>query len=71
MDTAFEVFVSDTIHGTSDRRTYKTRERAMARYEELTRTHKRNGHSTVILRQGEVQIFPAPICAAECKVTPE
>jgi hypothetical protein len=62
MDTAFEVFISDTIHGTSDRRAYKTRERAMARYEELTRNHKRNGHSAVILRQGKAQIFPAPIC---------
>ena len=62
MDTAFEVFISDTIHGTSDRRAYKTRERAVARYEELTLTHKRNGHSAVILRQGKAQIFPAPIC---------
>ena len=62
MDATFEVFISDTIHGTSDRRTYKSLERATARYEELRRTHKRNGHSTVVLRHGEVQIVPAPIC---------
>lgn len=62
MDATFAVFISDTLHGTSDRRTYKSWERAVARYEELTRTHKRNGHSAVVLRHGEVQIFPAPIC---------
>ena len=62
MEAKFEVFISDTIHGPTERRTYKSRERAMARYEELRRTHRRNGHSTVILRQDEVQIFPAPIC---------
>ena len=61
MEAKFEVFISDTIHGPSERRTYKTKEQAMARYKELMRSHKRTGSSTVILRQGEVQIFPAPI----------
>lgn len=61
MDNTYEVFISDTIHGPSERRTYKTKEQAMARYKELMRSHKRTGSSTVILRQGTTQIYPAPI----------
>lgn len=65
METIYEVYVSDTIHGTSDKRTYKTRSTAQARYEHLTRSLRRNGHNTVVLsaRCGDevVQVYPAPI----------
>ena len=65
METTFEVFISDTVHGTSDLRKYKTRDRAEARYTELKRGHKPNSHSTVVLRlvgpDGNVQIYPEQI----------
>jgi hypothetical protein len=65
METIYEVYVSDTIHGTSDKRTYKTHTAAAARYEHLTRSIRRNGHNTVILsarcKDGVVQVYPAPI----------
>lgn len=65
METIYEVYVSDTIHGSSERRTYKTLHRAVVRYDHLTRDLRRNGHNTVILsarcKDGVVQVYPAPI----------
>lgn len=65
METIYEVYVSDTIHGSSERRTYKTLHRAVVRYDHLTRDLRRNGHNTVVLtRRGEggtFQVYPAPI----------
>jgi hypothetical protein len=65
METIYEVYITDTLHGSSDKRTYKTLAAAMARYEHLKRTTRRNGHNTVCLDMwiGDkvVQIYPEPI----------
>jgi hypothetical protein len=70
METIYEVCISDTIHGSSERRSYKTLFAAQTRYEHLTRTLRRNGHNRVVLfaRCGDqiAQVYPAPILDDRC-----
>ena len=49
MVPAYVVYVSDTIRGSSDHRRYKTLARAKARFEELRRNLRRNGHNGVVI----------------------
>lgn len=51
METTYEVFISDTVYGSSERRIYKSREAAEDRYGELSRTFERNGHNRVVLAE--------------------
>lgn len=60
MQPKYVVYVSDTIHGSSDRRSYKTLARAKARFEELRRNLRRNGHNGVVLAHDDGHI----ICTA-------
>ena len=52
MDNRFVVYITDTIHGSSDRRYYTTYGRAVARFQELRRNLRRNGHNGVVLSYG-------------------
>ena len=63
-ETTYEVYVSDTLRGASDRRRYKTLKHAEDRYNHLMRTLRRNGHNYVVLSRQEedgtwTQVYPA------------